>query len=141
MCIISGCTIWSSNEAPSKVYLSSLEIGNQIFERSRDYPDSLSYAITGLNFAVFIALLPLAFKYKDIIDVGHELMSFTLQQDLLQLMNGSAENISNICLKSDISIQKTIYYSIIITSAINRLILTIAFFFLLSTIERFFLIF
>lgn len=131
-----GCTIWSNDDAPSKVYLSSLEIGNQIFERSRDLPDSLSYAVTGLTFAVFIALLPLAFKYKDLVGIVHELMSYTFQQDLLQLMTGGAENISNICLKSEVSVEKTIYYSIIITSAMNRLILTISFFFLLSVAER-----
>jgi len=131
-----GCTIWNSNEAPSKIYLSSLEIGNQIFKRSKDLPDSLSYAITGLGFAVFIALLPLAFKYKDLLEMASELLAFTFQQDFLKLMNGSAENISNICMKSEISFDKTIYFSIIITSAINRLILTIAFFFLLSVAER-----
>lgn len=132
-----GCTIWNSEDAPSKVHLSSLEIGNLIFERSRDLPDTLSYAITGLTFAIFIAFIPLAFKYQDIMDIAGQLSTLTFPQDMLKLLDWSLENTTDFCTEDEnISSRRTIYYSIIITSALNRLILTISFFFLLSVAER-----
>ena len=90
--------------------------------------------MTGLLFAVVIALIPLAFKYEELFDMVDGVLSFTLQQDLTIWVNTSAQD--NICHKTEISTGKTIYYMIIITSAINRLILTISFFFLLSVAER-----
>ena len=135
MCL--GCTIWSSEDEPSKVHLSSLEIGNLIFERSRDLPDTLSYAVTGLTFAIFIALIPLAFKYQDIMDIAEHFPALTIPQDMLRLLDWDLTNTTEFCTEDeDISSRKTIYYSIIITSALNRLILTISFFFLLSVAER-----
>ena len=118
------------------MYLSSLEIGNQIFERSSDLPDSLSYAITGLLFAFIIALLPLAFKYADILDLGTSLRDYILQQDIIKIFNESLDSTNDECLTNELSMEKTIYFSIIITAAVNRVVLTISFFFLLSVAER-----
>ena len=118
------------------MYLSSLEIGNHIFERSQELPDSLSYAITGLLFGVFIALLPLVFKHRDIAELINGLVSLTLEQDIRWLINGSLADLDKVCHTNEISIEKTIYYSITISSAINRVILTTSFFFLLSVAER-----
>ena len=61
-----GITQWNEKEAPSKVYMSALQIGNKIFDKSQDNPDTLGYAIIGIFCSVFIALLPLTFKLEDI---------------------------------------------------------------------------
>ena len=43
-----GITQWNDKEAPSKVYMSALQIGNKIFDKSQDNPDTLGYAIIGI---------------------------------------------------------------------------------------------
>ena len=126
-----GCTVWGADGAPSKIHLSALDIGNMVFERSKHIPaDSTGYAITGLCLAVVIALTPLAFKIPALEEFLHQAVSVLPPQLLLLLppyLHSPAP---------DISQEAATFYFLILTAACNRLVLTIALFFLLSVAER-----
>merc|ERR1719350_1159875 len=74
-----GTTQWSESEAPMKIYMSALQIGNKVFERSHDKPDSLEYALFGIVCSVFIALLPLIFKFTEVGEIATDLVRHSLE--------------------------------------------------------------
>jgi len=126
-----GCTIWSPDGAPSKVHLSALEIGNLVFERSKDIPDSVGYAVTGLCCAVVIAFIPLVFKVSALEELFQQAAWMALPHNLLLFLPSFIHTPA-----PEVSRESAIFYFVIITAALNRLILTVAFFFLLSVAER-----
>ena len=128
--------MWSDCEPPSKVYMSALQIGNQIFERSKDTPLSLQYTLIGFFCAVFIALLPLLFKYEDIGELQRLFMRSPFPYNLQSLMTDKHENMTQFCSSTEIPVEDAIYAVILLTSAANRLVLTVTFFVLLSVAER-----
>jgi len=133
-----GTTQWNDAEAPSKVYMSALQIGNKIFDRSQEVPDGSGYAVFGILCAVIIALLPLTFKIGEIQDLTIKLFTKTdfntLTHFLMNPLNSSVSHTK--CSKEENDIETIIYTVIILTSAVNRLILTVTFFVLLSVAER-----
>ena len=116
--------------------MSALQIGNQIFERSKDTPDSLQYTLIGLFCAVFIAVLPLMFKYEDIGEFQRLFVTSSFPYNLRSIMIDKHENGTQFCTDSDLPLEDMIYAVIILTSAVTRLTLTITFFVLLSVAER-----
>ena len=131
-----GTTQWNECEAPSKIYMSALQIGNKIFERSLDTPDSLEYAIFGIVCSIFIAVLPLIFKFNEIEEITTDLVHNTLQFNVEAFIHSEKPNETHLCEENEVTFESLVYFSIIITSAINRLILTLTFFVLLSVAER-----
>ena len=126
-----GCTIWAPDGTPSKVHLSALEIGNLVFERSKGIPDSIGYAMTGLCCAVVIAFIPLIFKFSALEDLFQQAAWSLLPRNLLHFLPDNFHKPA-----PEVSKELATFYFVIVTSAFNRLILTIAFFFLLSVAER-----
>ena len=131
-----GTTQWSESEAPMKIYMSALQIGNKVFERSHDKPDSLEYALFGIVCSVFIALLPLIFKFNEVGEIATDLVHHTLEFNFEAFIRSEKINETHLCEENEETFESLVYFSIIITSAINRLILTVTFFVLLSVAER-----
>ena len=126
-----GCTIWGPDGTPSKVHLSALEIGNLVFERSKGIPDSVGYAVTGLCCAVIIAFIPLVFKGSALEELFQQAACAALPHNLLLFLPSFFHSPA-----PEVSRESAIFYFVITTAALNRLILTVAFFFLLSVAER-----
>ena len=118
--------------------MSALQIGNQIFERSKDTPDSLEYTLMGLFCAVFIALLPLVFKYEDVGEFHTMFVtsSFPYNLPIPGLMSDRHENVTEFCTEKEIPLENYFYAIILFTSAAMRLVLTVTFFVLLAVGER-----
>ena len=131
-----GTTQWNESEAPLKIYMSALQIGNKVFERSHDKPDSLEYALFGIVCSIFIALLPLIFKFKEVEELATDLVHHTLAFNIETFLSSEKLNETHLCEENEVTFESLVYFSIIITSAINRLILTVTFFVLLSVAER-----
>ena len=131
-----GTTQWNENEAPLKIYMSALQIGNRVFERSHAIPDSLEYALFGIVCSIFIALLPLIFKFKEVEELTSDLVHHSFEFNIESFIRSEKLNQTHLCQENEVTFESLVYFSIIITSAVNRLILTVTFFVLLSVAER-----
>ena len=132
-----GTTLWDGDEAPTKVYLSALQIGNMVHCRSRDIPDSVQYAVIGIICSITIAILPLTFKQDQL----QESLSLLATSDFLSnilrdtVLNYES-NHSRICVDDKVGYESLFSLIIILTSTLTRFTLTLTLFGMLSVAER-----
>lgn len=134
-----GTTVWNEEEAPSKIYMSALQIGNKIFDRSRDdTKDSVQYFVIGMICSAVIALLPVMFKHEEIIDTIHEISNNvpSLHSEVISAVQNMNQMNFTICEDMKLKIGDILLLTVALTSTVSRLILTMTLFLMLSVAER-----
>ncbi|XP_008216637.1 putative homeodomain transcription factor [Nasonia vitripennis] len=131
-----SCTIWTSRDI-KKAELSALDISSAIIERVESMPESIDYFYAGLVLAVVLSLVPSLRRVSD--HLGIDPMNNTassLKPSELSLAN-SETIVDLICKLINVAFGSSLLERILIlSSALERLVLASLLFFLLAVAER-----